>query len=387
MARATCQAALGLGCVASAVAPPARAAEWSMAPTFTAGENYASNWLLTSPAVSAASTWLFSNVQFERATETTQLTLTPQVDWQHFDTRQIGDIIDRDLSGSFLWTQERGSLNLAASRLDDSTVTTELTETGIASSDTHRLLEQGSVSWTYGLAEQRALVVQADYIDVSYYGAQTGILSLLEGYRYPTALLGEQFNLSERTVLTASAFWDELIAPISINDSHEAGGQLQLVHTFSETTQLNVTLGASARSLEGQRSTGEIADVNFSHNSELGKVSFEYSRRLVPYGTGVLAQRQQLTLSGAYNLTEKVDLDASVLRIDNSQSVVYLHLDRRSYTGFTFGCDWRPLETWKLRLEGGNTHTQTYDTASIPVSEWRAGLSITWTPYPGAISF
>jgi hypothetical protein len=400
MTRATCHAFLGLGCMAS-TASPVRAAEWSIAPTFTLGVNDNSNFALSSPATPAENSWLFSNVQFQRATETTQLSITPQFEWQHFDTKYFGNIASRDLSGAFVWTQERGSLNLTASRFDDSTLTTELTETGIASSDLNRLTEQASVTWTYALSQLRAFVLQASYIDVSYYGRASGFYSLLEGYKYPTASAGEQFVLSERTTLTATAFGDELIAPLTFNDSHEEGGQVQLTHNFSERTQLSVTGGGSARSLEvlgiapgarepsieDERSTGTIAIVSFSHSSELGNVGLNYSRQLTPYGTGVLAQRQQITLSGTYNITEKVDVGASVLRIDNSQSVVLLHLDRRSYTGLTFGLDWRPLETWKLRLEGETTRTQAFETVSIPVTQWRVTLSLTWTPYPLMTSF
>jgi hypothetical protein len=366
----------------STSAPPVRAAEWSIAPTFTVGVDDDSNKALSSPATPADSTWLYSNVQFQRMTETTVLSITPQVNWQHFDTAFFGNIVSRDVRGAFTWTQERGNLNLTASRFDDSTLTTELTETGIASSELNRLTEQASLSWNYGLTERRAFVLQASYIDVSYYGRASGFYSILEGYKYPTASVGEQFILSPRTTLTASAYGNELIAPLSINDSHEAGGEVQIVHNFTERTQLSVTAGGSARSLEGSRSTGTLAIVSFSRSSELGNVALNYSRQLTPYGTGVLAERQQVTLSGTYNLTEKVDLNASLLRIDNSQSVVYLRLDRRSYTGSTFALDYRPLETWKLRLEGDTTRTQTFETVSIPVTEWRVALSLTWTPYP-----
>jgi len=358
------------------------AAEWSIGPTFAVGTDDDNNRLLSSPAIGAASTWVFSNVQFQRSTEVTQITITPQVQWQHFDAKEFGDIVNRNLSASFLWTQERGSLNLTAARLDDSTLTTELTETGIASSDVHSLTDRTALSWNYGLAERRAFVLQAAYIDLTYYGREVGYLALLEGYRYLTGSAGEQFNLSERTTLTASGFGDELIAPLAINDSHEEGGELQLIHNFSERMVLNVTVGGSARSLEGERSTGTVANVTFTRSSELGSVALNYSRQLTPYGTGVLADRQQISLTGTYNLTEKLDLNASLLRIENSQSVVYLRLDRRSYTGLNCGLDWRPLEPWRLRLEGGTTRTQTFDAVSIPVTEWRVALSLTWTPHP-----
>ncbi len=381
MARATCHAVLGLGCMATAASPPLHAAEWSLAPIITVGIDDDSNRLLIPDATATQSWWLFSNVQIQRSTDTTQLSITPQVRWEHFDSEDLGDIVDRDVSGAFSWTQERGSFNLTAASLDDSTVTTELTETGIASGDTHRRTDQASVSENYGETERSALVVQASYVDVSYYGAlDSEPFSLLEGYRYPSGSLGERFDLSDDTTLTASAFADELLTRFSFEDSHEAGGQLELTHAFSESTQIDVSAGGSARSLAGDRSTGTVASFNATHSTELASLTASYSRQLVPYGTGVLAERQQYQLAGTYNLTEKLDLDASVVRIENNQSIVLLGLGRRSYTGTTFGLDWRPLEAWKLRAEADTMQSQTIGLVTRPVSGWRMALTLTWAP-------
>ncbi len=401
MTRATCHAALGLGCMATAAAPPLQAAEWSLAPTFTVGMDDDSNRLLIPDAKSDQSWWLFGNIQLQRTTETTQLTITPQADWNHFTTEALGDIVDRDLSAAFNWTQQRGSLALTAATLDDSTVTTELTETGIASGDLHRRTDEESVSETYSETELSALVFQASYADVSYYGAVvSGPLSLLQGYRYPTASLGERFDLSDRTTLTASAFADELLARLAINDSHEAGGQLEFSHAFSERTRIDVSAGGSARTLRtevvadgslalaNERSTGTVASADITHTEELGSVALTYSRQLVPYGTGVLAERQLYQFSGTYHLTQKLDVDASVERIENSQSIVLLGLGRRSYTGTTLGLDWRPLEAWKVRAEADSTQSQTVGLVSRPVSGWRMALTLTWAPpYPYIRSF
>lgn len=400
MVRATCHAALGLGYMATTAAPPVRAAEWSLAPAVTVGIDDDSNRLLIPDSTADQSWWLLSNARLQRSTDTTQLSITPQLRWEHFDSEDIGDIADRDLNGAFSWTQERGSFSLTAASLDDSTVTTELTETGIASGDTHRRTDEASVSEIYGETERSALVVQAAYVYVSYYGALTGELALLEGYQYPSASVGERFNLSDRTSLTATAFADGLLARVRANDSREAGGQLELTHTFSESTQIDVSAGASARTLRSQivtdgsvslgteSSTGTVASADITHTTERGHVALSYSRQLVPYGTGVLAERQQLQLSGTYNLTEKLDIDASVLRIENNQSIVLLGIGRRSYTGTTLGLDWRAREAWKLRAEAGTMQSQTIGLITRPVSGWRVALTLTWAPpYPYTRSF
>ena len=387
MTRATCHAVLGLGCV---VAKPllAEAAQWSVAPTFTWGVDTDSNRYLTYPARASQSTWLFTSWQLQHASETMQLSLSPTLRWQTFDVRQYGDIFDRILGGSLSWEHERWRLDMSGSVANESTLTTELTETGIASNDLNRRTNSVSGTWTFSQTERRSLVLQAAYTDTSYSGPQAGVSAYLVGYRYPNGFIGEQLQLTERDTLTPSAFYAALRSDIPQNDSRETGGQVDWVHNFTERMRLDIALGASDRSLAGTRSTGTVATVDFTRTSELGHVSFDYSRRLVPYGTGVLAQRTQYTLSVARNLSETFDVDASLLRIENNKYTVLLRLDRPSYTGVTAGLNWRPLETLRLRLEASGTDTQTLEiVGQQPLHEWRAALLLTWTPYPISRTF
>jgi hypothetical protein len=386
--RATCHAALGLGCVASA-AFPVRAAEWSFIPLVTLAVDDDSNRYLLPDAEGSQSTWLFTNLQFELATESMQLWLAPQLRFQHFDAAQYTDITDVNLNTSFTWTQERGQLSFTGGVADNSTLTTELSETGIANTHLHRRTEQGALSWTYGQTELRSLVLQLAYTDLSYYGPRFApLLNLLLGYRYPSASVGEQFTLSPRSTLTVSAFGDALQSSLKSATSHEAGAQVELVHSFSERTKLDVSGGASARTLEGQSSTGTVASVDLTHTSEVGSISLDFLRRLAPYGTGGLVQRQQYSIAATRNLSERLSLDASAMRINNNKESVLLDLARPNYTGVTLGLNWQFAEGWKLRHEvGGQRAPGLGGNSAQYVDEWRTALTLTWTPYPRIGSF
>jgi len=65
--------------------------------------------------------------------------------------------------------------------LDQSTLLTELLETGIVSADTHRRMSQAGANWIWNQTERRALITQFSWVDVKYYG---GAESELPGYKY-----------------------------------------------------------------------------------------------------------------------------------------------------------------------------------------------------------
>src|SRR3977135_1556925 len=96
---------------------------------------------------------------------------------------------------------------MTASFSDQSTLTSELLETGIVSIDTHRQQTQAGGTWSWSQTERRQLITQLSYIDVSYYGQGR---ASLPGFRYPSGSVGERFGLSEKGSLTVSAFGSAL---------------------------------------------------------------------------------------------------------------------------------------------------------------------------------
>ncbi|HTY51390.1 MAG TPA: hypothetical protein VMB48_17025 [Steroidobacteraceae bacterium] len=406
MARITCQAALGFGCAAGA---PAHAALWSIAPSMIWSVDDDSNRYLSDGLRASQSGVYTASAVFERDTETTQLSLTPWAMWQRIDDHQYANSDNRSLSGAFGWNGERQQLQLQAEIADFSTLESELTETGILANDVRRRQTQEAFSWNWALTERRTLLVQLSWMDVSYYGTDATLLNLLSGYKYPTAVLGEQFQLSPNTTLTASLFDDELIAgggelviPLAgtglelaehlpANVSREAGLKFELVHHFTERTQVDAYVGESGRTLRGVQSRGTLGGITGTLWMPRGHVDLNVSDTLVPYGTGVLVQRALATLSDTFNITETLDAQLALTRIQNNQSTVNLGLDRPYYDNATAALDWQWDQPWKLRLESGLTHTETFPLApsyqTFPITAWRVALSLTWTPQASRGSF
>jgi hypothetical protein len=391
-ARAMRRAALALG-ISVSLALPIEAAEWSFAPTLSLAADYDSNRNLLPQAVASQSTSLAGSAELRRATETTQLSFSPQLHWQLFDKKAYDDIFERDLEGSASWTGERADASLSAEDADQSTLRTELTQTGVLSSNLHQRLDQVTLLGSYSHSERYTTIAQLGYSNVSYYGTNEGaLLDLLQGYRYPTALLGERYRLSDQENLTASAYRNELLARLSGENTYTTGFQLEYERTFSERNHVDAGIGAAR--VQGQTGTQTLttASLSASRTYSLGTLAFAYSRALVPYGTAVIVERQQATLSATRGLTEKVQLFASANWVRNGEPIGQSQagstiVQVQTYESAQLGLNWQPAETWKFAAELDATRSRTVELVSHPVHSWRAAVSVIWTPHRIARSF
>ena len=375
--------AVGLGCVflLGAVPLSARAAEWSISPTYSWSVDHDSNRRLEVDPTGSEAAQVIVDLRFRRALEDTTISLEPKYTLRRFSAANLGNGDDRSVSAEVDRTWERSQFGLAASIFDQSTLTTELLETGILRADTHQRLAQASGSWNWSLSERRQLFAQLSYVDASYHG---GVHNLLPGYRYSSGSVGELFVFAESGSLSVSAFGSALSSDAAGNSSHEIGLQAQLTYALSERSHLVSSVGRSERLLSGARSQGTDISVSLTHDLALGTLALSYSRNLVPYGVGFLVQRQQLALSGTRHLTSFLDTTLSLVRVRNDELTVLLNIDRRSYDSLAAGLNWQPLETWSLGLQLAAIRTQAsgFFGASENVNEWRSALTLTWTPRP-----
>ena len=376
-------AALG-GCVFGAGASPSWGAEWSIAPRYSSSVDYDSNRRLEADGSGSSATVLLVDLQLKRALEDISFTLEPNYTWRRFTRSSLGNGDDRNITAGSSWVREHSSLNLNASYSDQSTLVTEVLETGIINGDTHRRATQTGASWIYDQTERRAVVAQLNYLDVSYYGKSA---PQLPGYRYPSGSLGEQFAFSERGTFTLSAFSSRLQSDTQGNSSHEEGLQIEIAYNVSERTKVDASLGESRRVLTSKRSLGTDASVKLDHAMERGTLSFAYKRSLVPYGFGFLFEQQVYSATVNYPLTAYLDTNLSFYRTQADETAVLLHVDRHNYNALAGSVRWHPAETWSLGAEISGIRTQTPDVAAIAVKSWRTAVTLTWSPYPKSRSW
>ncbi len=376
--------AVGSCCALGARGAPLWAAEWSVSQNYSSAVDYSSNRRLEVESRGSSAATVAIDLLFKRALEDIQLTIEPRYSLRRFTDSTLGNGDDRSINAGLNWAREQSTLNLTASYWDQSTLTTELLETGILSADTHRRMAQAGATWNWSQTERRSLLAQLSYMDVSYRGQSA---ALLPGYRYPSATLGERFTFSERGSFTVSTYGSILSSDTPGNSSHELGLQAEVIYTLSERTHLDVSLGESSRVLSGERSTGTDASVAIDHSLYLGRLSFGYSRSLVPYGSGFLVERQQFTATFTRPLTEYLDSSLALLRVQNNETAVLLRVDRRNYDSVVVGLNWHPTPTWTLSASVEGLQTQLADAAAESVRSWRTAFTATWAPLPASRSW
>jgi hypothetical protein len=364
------------------------AAEWSVQPIFSIETDYDSNRGYAPQPEGSEEAVLYGDVKLQRALENTQIFLEPRFDLRRYSTSVWGPGSDRSLNAGIAWTGLGMKVNLTGFIADQTTLTTELTESGITNADSRRKSSQVNGEWDWWQTERYQTYLQAGYISASYSG--TPLISLeLPGYRYPNGAFGERFFLSERVTFSVSAFGDALSSDRVGNSSHEAGGQLELQDQLSEKNSFDVSVGQSKRYLYGERNSGTNAAVNLTHAFERGSVAFTFVRSLVPYGTGFLVQRQQISATLTRPLAPTLDVTLTLQRIQNNAAAVRLGLDRPFYDYGSLGLNWKMGESWSLQpqissgwtrpVASPNSTDSAYD---VTVREWRAQVTLVWQPLP-----
>jgi hypothetical protein len=397
--------AIGCGCLLGAGgAAHLHAAEWSMQPLLSWSADFDDDRNLEPGTAGSEQAILSADVRLQRAMESLQLSLEPHVDVRRYSDSIYGPGNDRSLAAGLAWLGERIQVNFNASIANQNTLTTELLETGIIDTNTRRRLETANgevdLSWT----EKRVLFTQLSYLGSAYSGNLVAE-EQLPGYRYASAASGERFILSEHYTFSVSAFGDLLHSERAGDSSHEYGLQAEINYAHSEHTSYDLQVGESRRSLAGatyfvtlpgqpgviqlnvpgSTGTGTNISASFNHNFELSTVQLNYNRSLVPYGNGLLVQRQQATATARHSLSEYLDVDFTILRIQNSAATVRAGVDRRFYENALAGLNWKVGETWTLRSEAGTSWSPPIG-SDTTVHEWRAALTMTWKPNPTAMS-
>jgi hypothetical protein len=401
MARMT-QAALGIGCLAGS-GPALHAAQWSFAPQASISIDSDSNRYLNTDPHNSQSAFVNPSAVFQWSSENSQLSLTPWLIWQQISDSSYPNAHSESISGEYDWTSERAQLTLQGGISDYTTLTTDIPDTGLVAPGLNRRTRQGSLAYSRVETERRSLVLQMSWLDVGYYGPNTELFNLTSAYKYASVMVGEKFILSPQTAVTPALFDNQVITPLSLENSRESGLRINLNHDFTERISFTAYIGASQQALEnvvikfGLRSiqpTNRVAGLGGFHLSLAtlqGHLDLDYANSLQPYSGGLEAQRQAVTLSATQSLSEKIDATVSAVRIQNNASAVELGIDRAYYDTATLGVDWHFAETWRLHADVGASHTDVrsnnIEEPTQPVTEWRVGLALKWTPLPTVRTF
>lgn len=371
-------------------APGVRAAEWSLAPTFTFWLDHDSNRYLLPGGVPSEGVGMSLDLQLQYATERLTLTLHPQAQLLRFDEPEYAAVNDASLAGAANYVTDRSTLGLSTTLSEWSLLTTELPVTGIVEPGTRRRQEQAGASWTYAQSETRALTLQASYVDAAFQ-ISLPVPVTLEDYRGLNLAATEQVQRSESLALfgtvSAASYDVEGLPGASRTDGFVVGFKSQL----SERTTLNADAGASRTTFLSLTSNGLLADLTLTRATETSNLSLSASRSVAPVGFGEITQLDTLKASAQHNLSERLSANAavsvnrymSVFSIPGLITVDLPYLDR-TYSQASVGLNWQATETWRVGVRATTTRLQ--GATLLDAEDWALQLRMIWSPRAQSVS-
>lgn len=354
----------------------AHAAEWAVSPVFSWTADMRSNRTLTPDAADSQAIGAGLDLEIARRSETSEFTLVPHYTLQRFSGDSFPDIDDQRLDAALNYSFEHAALSLGAQYANESTLTSELAETGVVLANARRRTDAASAAWRLFQSEDRRLDVSGSFQKIDYTGEHAGQLF---GYRYGSLSATENFTMSPRVVVSVTGYGTQLESPERGSDSREQGASFGVNFAWSERTQLSATLGKSRRDIEGDKSTGTIGSFNVTRKAETREYSLDLSHSLVPMGTGVLTERDSAQLSLTQDLRPRLRALVRAGYARNREAGFGYTFDSRSYQYADLEFRWQLAETWFSSLVTGYASARALDTQGS-IGGWNVVLRMSWAP-------
>jgi hypothetical protein len=381
------------------------AAEWSMASSVAVRTEYDDNIRFTTAPHSAV--WgvlLAPEMKFTGKTETLDVTGGLRVSVNRYPGERELDSTDHAATLRSSYKSERDLLGLSIDSIRDSTLVSELLETGVVEARRQRNRLTVNPSWSRYITESTAITASYGYTGVGY--GDTSGTSLID-YRDQTATVGALLNLSERDVLNVAAYYDEFETQPKTFKADTYGVQLRYDRAFSETLHASLAVGArntrSTLSAQGlvcdgpvlfglcfgnlttfsavrsERSAGYTFLGSVEKKFETGLLTARVSRELNPTGVGALVQTDRFGVAWMQQLSPTLSafVDGSIYRSRYVGSFVTASNSR--YFRIEPRVTWRLTDSWTL--VGGYSYSHVrYENTSVAASAnvVYAVLSYTW---------
>jgi hypothetical protein len=363
--------------VACVLALPAGAAQWKVVPQVALGADTDTNRRLQRVPTQSESAVFAGTLAIARLTEVSSLAIAPRATVSRYSGEDALDSNDWGVNTSYRHNGEKLLFDFSGSIADDSTLVTELGETGFVEGNTRRRSTQASMAVTQYLGPRHLLQYQVGASDIDYdQTVGTGLV----GYRYPSASLLYAYTASPRLDVTVSVDAARLDAPDAGIQSDTRGAQLGLRFRASERFDLELRSGRSNTSARGRDDSKQSFRGSLAWHDELSKLELSLSREVEPSGRGILVNADDLRLAYSRELGERLTLDTSA-RVSRREDLQFaLRSSEYRYAAATLALSWKLDDAWTLGLAGlyARQEFKLTDTSS---DGRRFGFTLAWRPW------
>lgn len=381
-------AAGAVGCV---LALPAVAADWVYVPRVGLSAGYDSNTYLSPDNERGNALGILdASSAIQATTERSLVRIDPAVHvYRNTDQKDL-DRVDAGLNARFDTHSERRSWDATFGYLHDTTLTSELGDTGVTSVRKYRDHVDGSLSPTFRLTERGSLVLA---VSGQYNDYHDAIQDGLYDYSYSTATLGWAHQASERAQWAFQVQGGTMSVPDrSDAETSNAVASFRYRYNWSELTSITLIMGPSYAKSDIDKKWGGDGSLTWVTSNERRNWSLSLGRRFQPSGFGVLNNRDFLEAAFGYRLTERwrSSTSATVYRSTRAVSVVATgtvtnsaasdNNYRVSYAALSQNLAWQITQTLSISLTAGGALQRTNLAENETAERYNASLGLIWQP-------
>jgi hypothetical protein len=310
----------------------------------------------------------------ERATENSELTLLPRVRSARYGASEF-DTDEQYLDLRYSRSGERCRWQVGAALARDTTLTSELLDTGIIDSRKPHELDSFSGSFTSSLSARDQLGAQFDYQRNSYPDAD---LTGLTDYDYTAVALTYARLLSERLTIGSQLNGGRLNVPATDLVSRDYGASLTLAGQLSPAWRLALSAGMDRTVADDRNDTGIVYSVELARSAELTDWRLTAGRSVVPSGSGVLVHRTDYALSLSRRLSARLAASFDIRHVDNEDLQIGLVRENRQYQHAGAAFEWQVAERWSLSLTAAYTR-QAFGGGPFDTHGFDGGVRVSWS--------
>lgn len=344
---------------------PAWAAEWSVEPLFDARGLFNTNRRLTTgPHDNVFGVIAEPGAAFRVRTEQNELTFTPRGRISRYTEEGNLDSDDAFFDLRALHRRERWQWGLDGNVSLDSTLVTELEDTGLVQVNRRVTTLQATPNVTWQVTDKDNLRLRYGYTDVSFEDSTTANLN---PYTYQLADATYTRSLSDTDSVFVTAFYTRFDVPDidSLADSYAAQGGL--THAFGATLRGSASAGVIYTDSDfvvsgverSSQDTGLLADVSLEKDFEQTSMRGRFARAVFPSSRGAQSTREDLTFNVNRKFLERLDGSLNFLyRVSQSQNQDFVGVTDLDRTYMTAGAQMHYRLTPFWSLAGGYTYSR-----------------------------
>lgn len=294
-------------------------------------------------------------LELSKKTETSDLYIRGALSSDRYDGDNDGglDSDDQYLYAGGSWRGERSEFSVDGEFRRESSLLTELEDTGLFADVERRVTKSISPQFSYNLFEHTQVSGGVNYTDVEFPNAIP--VSLTE-YDFKSANIGVAHNITERSSVSLTVFHSIYEADTFDNDVDSTGANLRYSNIINEFWSVyggvgyreskfkNVVGGVTVRDDD----TGALYEAGATRQSETSVLEFSVSNELQPSASGNVNERDEYRINYRRMFSERWSGGLNFLWLEN-QSVNSNNdgNDREYWSGELFG-EYRLTPHWYL---------------------------------------